>query len=148
MKMKRPKQSRQRRGAALVEMALVLPLFVTVVLGIVEFGRAMMVAQMCTNASREGARMAVLDASTNSEVRDAVKEFMSASSGVDSSYVTVAINIEPAPGNPSPGGDLTKAGPRDLVRVRVSVPFDRVAYVSGEWLAGRNLTAETAMRHE
>ena len=42
-----------RRGAALVEMALVLPIFFGVVLGIVEFGRAMMVSQMVTNAARE-----------------------------------------------------------------------------------------------
>ena len=40
-----------RRGAAVVEMAMVLPIFMMVVFGIVEFGRAMMVGQMVTRAS-------------------------------------------------------------------------------------------------
>jgi Flp pilus assembly protein TadG len=45
----------------LVEMALVLPVFMMVLLGIVEFGRAMMVSQLLANASREGARLAIVE---------------------------------------------------------------------------------------
>jgi len=45
----------RRRGAAAVEMALVLPIFFTVVLGIIEFGRAMMVSQLMATSAREGA---------------------------------------------------------------------------------------------
>lgn len=144
LKRTRPK----RRGAALVEMALVLPIFVSVVLGIVEFGRAMMVAQLITNASREGARMGALDATTNTEVISSVKDFVSRSAGVDASHVSVNITIEPAAGNPDPGHQIASAQTRDLVTVQVQVPFDRVSYISGNWLDGRNLTAQTSMRHE
>jgi Flp pilus assembly protein TadG len=146
--MKRLQRNQKRRGAAMVEMALVLPIFVTVVLGIVEFGRAMMVAQMCTNAAREGVRLAVLDSSTNAEVEQAVKDLMVSSAGVSAGNVTATITITPAAGNPNPGNNLSQAGTRDLVRVRVSVPFDQVAYVSGDWLAGKTLASEAAMRHE
>ena len=45
-----------RRGAAVVEMALVLPIFFMVVLGIIEFGRAFMIGQLVTNAAREAVR--------------------------------------------------------------------------------------------
>ena len=34
------------------------------VFGMIEFGRAMMVKQILTNASRDGARMAILDSTT------------------------------------------------------------------------------------
>lgn len=52
---------RARRGGAVVEMAAVLPLFVVLAFGQIEFARLGMVAQMLTVASREGSRLAVLD---------------------------------------------------------------------------------------
>ena len=74
-----------RRGAALVEMALVLPIFFAVVLGIVEFGRAMMVSQMVTNAAREATRLGIIDGSTNSDVETWVEEFLNSSINVAAS---------------------------------------------------------------
>ena len=46
--------SQSRRGVATVEFAIVAPLFFLLVLGCIEFGRALMVQQMLTNASRVG----------------------------------------------------------------------------------------------
>lgn len=48
-----------RRGAVIVEAALVVPLFLVLVFGIIEFGRVYHVYQVLTNAAREGARFAV-----------------------------------------------------------------------------------------
>jgi Flp pilus assembly protein TadG len=45
-----------QRGQALVETALVIVFLVTLTMGIIEFGRAWMVANMITQAAREGAR--------------------------------------------------------------------------------------------
>ena len=42
-----------RVGAAAVEMAIVLMLLITLVFGIIEMGRAIMVNQVITNAARE-----------------------------------------------------------------------------------------------
>ncbi len=47
------------RGSTLVESALTLLLLLTLVFGIIEFGRAFNVYQTMTNAAREGARFAV-----------------------------------------------------------------------------------------
>ncbi|MCL1593984.1 MAG: pilus assembly protein [Actinomycetia bacterium] len=47
---------RSERGAAIVEMALVMPLLLILVFGIVEFGRAFMTDISVTHAAREGAR--------------------------------------------------------------------------------------------
>jgi Flp pilus assembly protein TadG len=50
----------RRRGQALVEFALIVPMLLLLVLGVVEFGRAWNVYQTLTDAAREGARTAVL----------------------------------------------------------------------------------------
>ena len=48
------------RGAELIEFALVLPLLMLVILGIVDFGFVFQRLEVVTNAAREGARIAVL----------------------------------------------------------------------------------------
>lgn len=53
------KRLRRQRGATLVELALVVLVFFTLILGIVEFGRAYNIYQNITNAAREGARYSV-----------------------------------------------------------------------------------------
>ena len=45
---------RGRRGAATVEFAVVIPILLTFILGIIEVGRLVMVAQVATNASACG----------------------------------------------------------------------------------------------
>jgi Flp pilus assembly protein TadG len=54
-----PKTPRDR-GAAAVEFALLLPLLMLLVFGIVDFGRALNAQITLTQAAREGARMAAL----------------------------------------------------------------------------------------
>src|SRR5437773_8227177 len=51
---------RLMRGQAMVEMALVLPLFLFFIFGIIEIGRAWSVKQVMTNAAREGSRVLLL----------------------------------------------------------------------------------------
>lgn len=49
------------RGAVAVEFALLAPVIVMIVLGIVEFGRAYNVQVTMTNAAREGARVMAIN---------------------------------------------------------------------------------------
>jgi len=51
------------RGAAIVEFAVVLPLLMTILLGIIEYGWVFMVRQTLQNAAREGSRLVVLQTS-------------------------------------------------------------------------------------
>jgi Flp pilus assembly protein TadG len=51
---------KSERGAELIEFALVLPLLLLVVLGIVDFGFLFQRMEVVTNAAREGARLGVL----------------------------------------------------------------------------------------
>jgi Flp pilus assembly protein TadG len=51
---------RSERGAELIEFALVLPLLVFIIAGIVDFGMMFRTYEAVTNAAREGARVGVL----------------------------------------------------------------------------------------
>lgn len=141
-------QKPERDGAALVETALVLPIFFMIVLGIIEFGRAMMVAQLLTNGAREGTRVAIMPGSTNTEVETAVKSFVTNSVGVAANKVTVNITVTPAAGNPNPGNNVALANKRDLCTVVVQVAFSDVDYLPGKFLGGSQLIGQSAMRHE
>jgi Flp pilus assembly protein TadG len=137
-----------RRGTALVEMALVLPIFIAVTLGIVEFGRAMMVGQLITNAAREGARLGIIEGSTNADIVSDMQAFLLQSANIPAQDLTINITVTPDEGNPSAGNEVANALPRDLVSVYVSVPFSKVSYISGSYLNGKTLSGRSAMRHE
>lgn len=49
-----------RRGQSLIEFALVVPMLLLMVVGIIEFGRAWNMSQVVTDAARQGARKAAV----------------------------------------------------------------------------------------
>ncbi|MGE0760723.1 MAG: TadE/TadG family type IV pilus assembly protein, partial [Pirellulaceae bacterium] len=59
-----------------MEFAVVAPVFLLLIFGMIEYGRMVMVQQMLTNASREGARRAVLEGSSETDVRDVVIDYL------------------------------------------------------------------------
>jgi Flp pilus assembly protein TadG len=127
---------RNRRGTAAVEFALVAPVFFLLVFGMIEYGRMVMVQQVITNASREGARVGVLDGSAASDVSTAVNNYLSAAK---ISGATTTCN----PSTPS------SAGYGQPVAVTVSVPFNSVSWLPTPlFLGGKTLTATSTMRRE
>jgi Flp pilus assembly protein TadG len=133
-----PLHRRRRRGAAVVEFAIVAPLFFLLIFGMIEYGRMVMVQQVITNASREGARRAVLDGATATEVSTTVNNYLN-SAGIDSNpdYVT----LDPA--------DPAAAGYRQAVTVSVTVPFVDVSWIPAPlYLGGTDLSASTVMSKE
>lgn len=68
----------RRRGSATVEFAIVLPLLVMVVIGLVDIGRAMQANLILTNISREGANVASRGAQLNSVSSQALMNALSA----------------------------------------------------------------------
>lgn len=139
----------QRRGTATVELALVLPVFLMLVLGIIEFGRGLMVINLVTNAAREGARMAVIDGTTNSDVTTAVNTFITQALGQSAANATsTTITVTAATGNPDPANQVVNALTRDLITVKVQVPFNSVALIPGKYLNGKQLVGQSSMRHE
>lgn len=69
---------RDDRGAAAVEFALVLPILVVLVFGIVDFGRALFAYNYLTAAVREGGRFAAVQTSASAQaaVRTRMAEYL------------------------------------------------------------------------
>lgn len=65
-------------GAEIVEFAIVLPLLLLVVLGIIDFGFLFQRYEVVTNAAREGARVAVLPGYEDADVVARVDQYLTA----------------------------------------------------------------------
>jgi Flp pilus assembly protein TadG len=105
------------------------------VIGFLEFGRAMMVQQVLINASRVGAREAITTAATAAEVQSTVEQY---TAGMAVPGVIVAISPDPA-----------AAEPGDPVTVTTSVAFSTVSWVTSPWFLGdTTLKASSQMRKE
>jgi Flp pilus assembly protein TadG len=112
-------RSNRKRGQALVEFALVMPLVLLLVVGMLEFARAWNLHQVMTDAVREGARRAVLADSPNcpgnSTAMDSVKAPMwryLAQFGYDPSYATMTV---------TPAADFKCTGKN--ITVNLSLPY-------------------------
>lgn len=124
-----------RNGAAAVEFAIVAPVFFLLVIGFIELGRALMVQQVLTNASRVGARRAVALNVTDAQVIDAATDY---AAGVAVPGISVEVNPSPA---------AARAG--DPITVTVSIPFNDISWVPSPWFMGdATLEATSIMRKE
>ena len=136
-------------GAALVEMALVLPLLMLILFGILEFGILLERWQVLTNGAREGARLGIVhiqdtcaDATVAANVQQAVVNYVNAAGiGMTIAAGDVAVTS-------TGGGDLCTRG--NTVQVQVANTYNWV--VMPGFLAALapsiQITGTSAMRHE
>jgi Flp pilus assembly protein TadG len=126
---------RTRRGAAVTEFAVVAPVFFLMVVGFLEFGRALMVQQVLINASRVGARQAITTSATTANVEEIVEDY---TAGVAIHGVVIAVSPDPAAANPG-----------DTITVTTSVAFSDVSWMASPWFLGdTTLRASSQMRKE
>lgn len=135
---------RDERGQALVEFALVLPILLLLVLGIIDFGRAWNLHQTITDAAREGARRAVVydPAVTQDTVMNVIREKI-ALVGFNPNAATITFP------------DGFKQGTNQITTVRVEMPY-RFGFLGAVFrFAGAadangvvTLTTVAAMRNE
>ena len=94
--MTQPQGRLNRKGQALVEFALVLPLVLLLVVGMLEFARGWNLHQTMTDAVREGARRAVLaDTWPVDSVYAPIWRYL-AQSGYEPGYATMSVCTPPA----------------------------------------------------
>jgi len=116
------------RGAAAVEFALLLPLLVLIVFGLIDFGRAINAQITLTQAAREGARALALGSSTYQSRAQAA--------AIGLSPVTVTPVTSCPVGSARAGGDA---------KVTVTYTFSFVTPIGTFFGPTKTLTAEGVM---
>ena len=122
-----------RRGTAIVEFAVVLPLLLVLLFGIIDFGWVFMIRQTLTNAAREGCRIAVLKTASDADVLVRVRSVMEPTGYVEDVdwFVTT-----------SPITD-------EVQWVKITMPVDRASLTGGFILhGGYDLSGSSSMRKE
>ena len=98
---------RRREGQSLVEFAVTLPVFLLLLAGIVDFGMGLYSQMTIINASREGARLGIVElsvATTPGEIAAAkakiVTKVSQAANGLDVDTTVTCVPVACAPGDP------------------------------------------------
>ena len=111
--MKKPQSLRSEQAQSLVETALLLPVLLMILVGIVDIGRAYYSYIQLTNAAREGARYAVSHPTDNPGAKQA------------------AVNAATSSGVPISLGDVTITGGTvsgDTKTVTIKINFQLVSF--------------------
>jgi Flp pilus assembly protein TadG len=114
------------RGAAAVEFALVLPILVLILFGVIEFGGVYNAQLMVTGAAREAARMMAIDG----VVADAQAVALDAAVGID----PADLDVDVSPTTCAAGTDVT-----------ITVRYDR-PFITGLFGASVELTGLATRR--
>jgi Flp pilus assembly protein TadG len=131
----------RRRGATVVEFAVVAPVFFLIVLGIIEIGWACMVTELLTEAARRACRQGIIEGTSSGSIQSTASNYLS-SVGISSESVNVYVNDTPA------GSANVSAMPAYTeITVVVTVPVADVAWTPAWFLTG-NLSGQYTMRRE
>jgi Flp pilus assembly protein TadG len=139
----RNRWTKNERGTALLETAIILPLILLVCISIFEFGRAYQTWQVLTNAAREGARVAVLQDSTADQVKQAVKTYAQVG-GVTVTDEEISIDSA-SPLGTWTGSTITVAHPFDFI---VLNPIAKMVTQGSDLGGSLTMTAVAMMRNE
>jgi Flp pilus assembly protein TadG len=134
--LRRQRPTADRRGTTLVEFAVVAPVFFLFVLGLIEFGQAMMVQTLITSAAQQGARAGALNGAQASDVTASVNSYL-ANAGISGATSTPTPN---PPSNANPGTDI---------RVTVTIPYTSVSLLpTPRFLRTTTLSATALVQRE
>jgi Flp pilus assembly protein TadG len=123
---------------AVVEFALLAPLLVSLVLGMFELARGLMVKEMLSDAAQKGCRTGVLPGKTNSDITSDVNNIL-ADNGIASTDVTTTIQVN------GRTADLSTANPNDKISVKVAIPVAKVYWVGTVFLSAQSVESETVV---
>lgn len=123
MLVRKPAKSSPRRAVAAVEMAFLLPLLLTLIIGVWELGRIIQVYQMMMTAARDGARLAAQGKIINTQNDYTFIRYQAGSP----SAASPATDINPTDNPPyvynTIMSSLQAAGVTDLTGVTLSFAF-------------------------
>jgi hypothetical protein len=118
-------------------LALVLPLFISLILGTIEATRLGMVSQLLHVAARDGCRTAVQEGQSLEAVKARIGAVLAGSG------ITPTVEVS------SPAGDWKTARSPSPISVRLSVPFDEVSWLGDPFaFGGTSVVASATMCSE
>jgi hypothetical protein len=153
----RRRQGPFRRGVAITETAVVLPLFFLMLFGLIEFGHVFMVIHSLNSAANRAARAGISETSTTNDVETLAEEIIG--SAIAGSEVTVMVKDASIFDSPACDPDsvdytalsdleLADADERQLFLVRISVNYSDVSILGPKWLGNLQLYGQSVMRRE
>jgi Flp pilus assembly protein TadG len=129
---------RSERGAELIEFAVVMPILLLIVAGIIDFGMMFRTYEAVENAAREGARVGVLPGYADVDVQSRVDAYLTAS-GLTGTHATTVQNVTVA----------TTAGTFTARSVTLSYTYNFVVLPGfGTKFGSIDLKARSVMRTE
>ena len=139
----------RRRAAAALEFAIACPLLFLVFLGMIEIGRAMMVAGAVANAARVSARSAAVSGGNYDSAVAAAAQVLSDAGLPSSTAPVITVNGVAVTNDTS---FAAAAAPGAAVSVRVALSYASVSWLPGGgalFLAGnQSITATSTMTKE
>jgi Flp pilus assembly protein TadG len=105
-----------------VELAVMLPLIITLLLGLWEVGRMIEVKAILYDAAAVGGRMASVGLNSAALVQTAVTNYLSIA-GISTTNATVTVSDLT-----NPGTDPTLATALDQIQITVSIPYSAVRW--------------------
>ena len=120
-----------RQGAAVVELALVSPIWLTLLIGICEIGQALNADSILSAAARAACGTASIPGTANVDVISDAKAVLSAN-GISTSSLSVTILINGSP------GDVSQAVQYSRISITVSIPTTQVVVVDLLTYLGNN----------
>ena len=113
-----PVSARRRRGSTLVEAAIVLPLLILVIFGLIEYGSLLLRLQQIENVTRQAARYAATPDATQSATTTLVSTLMT-TAGMPNSSSHYTVTTSPT--------DIGTAVRGDRITVTVSITYTNIA---------------------
>jgi hypothetical protein len=140
---------RDRKGAAMAELAIILPILLIVFFAIIEFGFILYDKALITNASREGARQGIVFRASPT-TGDYQPYTLGEIQGVVNTYLDNGNRLIPnaAPTTTIPTGICTGTGFQIMVRVAYNYDFFVLPNFVTSLTGPINLVGETLMRCE
>ncbi len=161
MRIMRRNQSRgeRRRGAVLVETAVVLPVFFTFIFAFIEFGHCFMTIHSLNSAARRAARLGVGEDVTSAQVSGLAHSILDSAIDADLAGVNITVkdasvfdesNVDASEIDYDnlPDIEVANIESRSLFLVRIEVPYHQVGILGPRWIDTLNLYGQAVMRKE
>jgi len=130
-----PRVKKRDGGAYILEFALLIPIFVLMMTGMVDFGRAYLHTHVLLDAAQAGARVGSMPKTTTAQVNSAVNAVLNPAKITGANIVS---------------GNVGDAGARgSTTSVIVTAPFKTLSgHVLPGWAGTLNLSQTVKLRHE